>query len=60
MDSVHQTHITKYNSDIDNNRNLPPCVHGFNIKSTMCPYTLSHNGLRCSMPHIDQPNGKFN
>jgi len=38
---------------------LPPCIHGFNLHSSECPYTLAHSGLTCSMPHKDQPKGKF-
>lgn len=36
---------------------LPWCIHnGKNTNANDCPYTLKH-GLKCSMPHKDQPNG---
>ena len=36
------------------------CIHnGKTTTAASCPYTKKHNGLTCSMPHCDQPNGKF-
>lgn len=35
------------------------CFHnGKTTYSQDCPYTIKHR-IQCSMPHIDQPNGKF-
>ena len=35
------------------------CVHnGETTYACNCPYTIKYN-LTCSMPHLDQPNGKF-
>jgi len=32
--------------------------NGKNTNSNNCPYTKKF-GIKCSMPHIDQSNGKF-
>ena len=38
---------------------LPWCVHnGATTSVHDCPYTRKFN-ITCSMPHVDQPNGKF-
>ncbi len=35
------------------------CIHnGKTTTTASCPYTKKQ-GLTCSMPHCDQPNGKF-
>jgi hypothetical protein len=35
------------------------CVHnGANTDSNNCPYSVKF-GFTCSIPHNDQPNGKF-
>ena len=54
-----QKDTLNHNKSFKENDNNPKlwCVHnGQNTHSNQCPYTKKV-GIKCSMPHIDQPNG---